>query len=115
MFDIDQEHPEYAANKGVWKKYRDLYVGGEQFKTRAQEYLIRRQKEPRDVYGERLGRVFYENYIGSIVDWYASTLFRREPVLTFECSNEPGKEFFSGLVEDVDRKGTSLADFFRLQ
>ena len=33
---------------------------------------------------ERLTRVFYENYVGSIVDWYAATLFRREPVLTFE-------------------------------
>jgi len=115
MFDIDQEHPEYAAKKGVWKQYRDLYVGGEQLKTRAQDYLIRRQKEPRDVYGERLGRVFYENYIGSIVDWYASTLFRREPVLTFEGSNDGARTFFADLVDDVDRKGTALSDFFRAQ
>src|SRR5262245_1701088 len=103
MFDIDQEHPEYAARKSVWRKYHDLYVGGEQFKSRAQQYLIRRQREPGDVYGERLGRVFYENYIGSIVDWYAATLFRREPVLTFEGNNEAAKAFFAALVDDVDR------------
>jgi len=35
------------------------------------EYLIRRHKEPNDIYAERLSRVFYENYIGSIIDWYA--------------------------------------------
>jgi hypothetical protein len=115
VFDIDQEHPEYSARKATWKKYRDLYVGGEQIRANAQEYLVRRQREPGDVYGERLSRVFYENYIGSIVDWYAATLFRREPALTFMGTNEPAKAFYSELVEDVDRKGTSLADFFRQQ
>jgi hypothetical protein len=115
VFDIDREHPEYITRKHVWKKYRDLYVGGEQFRNCAQEYLIRRQREGGDVYLERLSRVFYENYIGSIVDWYAATLFRREPVLTFEGKNDGGKQFFSALVEDADRKGSSLTDFFRRQ
>ena len=109
-FDIDQEHPEYTARKAAWRKYRDLYAGGEQFKANAAEYLIRRQREPGDVYAERLSRVFYENYVGSIVDWYAATLFRREPVLGFEGSSESGKKFFAALVDDVDRKGTVLAD-----
>lgn len=115
MFDIDREHPEYVARKQMWKRYRDLYVGGEQFRMNAQEYLVRRQREPGDVYAERLVRVFYENYIGSIVDWYAATLFRREPVLTFDGKNEAAEKFFSALVEDVDRKGTHLNDFFRRQ
>jgi hypothetical protein len=115
VFDVDREHPEYVAYKRVWKKYRDLYVGGEQFRNAAQEYLIRRQREPAAVYSERVLRVFYENYIGSIVDWYGATLFRREPVLTFDGKNEAGKAFFGALVDDVDRKGTSLNDFFRQQ
>jgi hypothetical protein len=59
--------------------------------------------------------VFYENYIGSIVDWYAATVFRTEPVLTFGGTNEPAQKFFSAFVEDTDRKGTPLADFFRRQ
>jgi len=113
--DIDREHPHYKARKAVWKQYRDLYAGGEQFKVNAQHYLIRRQREPGDVYAERLSRVFYENYLGSIVDWYAATLFRREPVMTFEGKNERAKQFFGELVEDVDLKGTALADFFRRQ
>jgi hypothetical protein len=113
MFDIDREHPEYVARKRTWKKYRDLYVGGEQLQINAQDYLIRRQREPGDVYAERLSRVFYENYIGSIVDWYSSTLFRREPVLAFEGNNDSGKAFFSALVEDADRRGTHFNDFFR--
>jgi hypothetical protein len=55
--------------------------------------------------------VFYENYIGSIVDWYAATLFSTEPTLTFSGSNG----FYAELVGDVDRKGTELADFWRSQ
>jgi hypothetical protein len=114
-FDINLEHPEYAARKAALRKYRDLYAGGEQFKANASEYLIRRQREPGEVYAERLSRVFYENYVGSIVDWYAATLFRREPVITFEGNQGPAKTFFAELVEDADRRGTSLADFFRRQ
>ncbi len=115
MFDIDREHPDYKSQRQVWQKYRDLYVGGEQFKANAGRYLISRQREPGDVYQERLSRVFYENYVGSIVDWYAATLFRREPVMEFEGKNEPARKFFGELVEDVDRTGTALADFFRKQ
>ena len=66
MVNIDREHPEYAAKKAMWKKYRDLYAGGEQIRENAFEYLVRRHKEPNDIYAERLSRVFYENYIGSI-------------------------------------------------
>ncbi len=113
--DIDREHPQYKARREVWRCYRDLYVGGEQFKLNAPRHLIPRQKEPGDVYRERVSRVFYENYIGSIVDWYAATLFRREPVLTFEGTNQQGQSFFGEFIEDVDRKGTALADFLRKQ
>lgn len=115
MFNIDQEHPEYTALKATWNKYRDLYVGGEQLKANAGQYLIRRGKEPGDVYAERLNRVFYENYIGSIVDWYAATLFRREPSITFLGGSEAGRHFFGELVENADRRGKSLADLCRSQ
>ena len=115
MFDIDREHPEYKLRKQVLRQYRDLYSGGEQLRLRAQHYLVRRQREPGDVYAERLSRVFYENYIGSIVDWYAATLFHRDPALTFEGENEAAKQFYASLVEDVDRRGTKLSDFWRQQ
>jgi hypothetical protein len=114
-FDIDQEHPEYAVKKAAWRRYRDLYAGGEQFRVNAAEYLIPRQREPGEVYAERLCRIFYENYVGSIVDWYAATLFRREPAITFEGNDDASRTFFSAMVEDCDRRGTSLADFFRRQ
>lgn len=113
MNEIDREHPEYKHNKLMWRAYRDLYVGGHQFKMRAAEYLLKRQKEPLDVYSERLYRVFYENYIGSIVDWYGATLFRREPSLQFEGGSEISQRFFAQLSDDCDCRGTTLSNFFR--
>ena len=115
MTNINREHPEYAASKGMWRRYRDLYAGGERLRASAPEYLVRRHKEPGSVYQERLARVFYENYIGSIVDWYAATLLRREPVLTFEGNDQAAKSFYSLLSDDCDVKGTSLSEFFRQQ
>jgi hypothetical protein len=114
-FDINHEHPEYSGRRAMWSRYRDLYVGGEQFIANADRYLVRRQKEPGDVYSERLSRSFYENYVGSIVDWYTATLFRREPVLTLEGTNERARHFFSEFIEDCDLKGTNLAECFRRQ
>src|ERR1700689_1440158 len=115
MFDINREHPDYVLRRVMWRRYRDLYLGGEHFRLRVQDYLVPRQREPGDVYAERLSRVFYENYIGSIVDWEAATLFRQEPVITFGGQNEAGRKFYEELVEDADRKGTHLNDFFRRQ
>jgi Domain of unknown function (DUF4055) len=113
MHKIEREHPTYVANQAMWRTYKDLYVGGERFRRVAGKYLVQRNKEPVEVYGERLARVFYENYTGSIIDWYAATLMRREPVLTLEGPNESGRAFFNHFMEDCDRKGTNLSEFYR--
>lgn len=113
MREIDEEHPDYRDRKAMWRRYRHLYAGGEELRTNASEYLVTRQKESPQVYQERLDQVFYENYAGSIIDWYSSTLFRREPVLVLEGNNDPGRQFFCDLADDCDLKGTALSDFFR--
>jgi hypothetical protein len=112
---IEQEHPDYTAKSRMWRRYRDLYAGGEQFRGNASEYLLRRQKEPIEVYQERLARVFYENYLGSIVDWYTATLVRREPILEFAGTNERAKDFFARFVQNCDLRGTTLTQFFKQQ
>lgn len=112
---IEQEHPDFAARARMWRRYRDLYAGGEQFRRNAAEYLLRRQKEPLEVYQERLERVFYENYLGSIIDWYTATLVRREPVLEFAGNNEPAKDFYARFVQNCDLRGTTLTQFYKQQ
>jgi hypothetical protein len=113
METINREHPDYTARKAMWKRYKDLYAGGEQFRLNAQEYLLSRQKEPWPVYQERLSRVFYENYVGSIIDWYAATLMRREPVVQFEGGDAGARKFYNLLSDDCDLRGTNLSEYFR--
>jgi hypothetical protein len=113
MKEIDFEHAEYRRKKPLWQMYRNLYKGGEELKSHAGDYLVRRQKEPVGVYQERLGQVFYENYIGSIIDWYTASVFRRPPVILPEGGAENGRRFLSGFIENCDRRGTPLAEFFR--
>jgi hypothetical protein len=113
MENINREHPEYVARRAIWMQYKDLYAGGEELRTHASEYLVRRHKEPGEIYMERLGRTFYQNYIGSIIDWYAATLMRCEPMLLFGGSDGAAKDFYSVLSDDCDFKGTSLSEFFR--
>ncbi len=110
---IDREHPEYTANKGMWRRYRDLYVGGEQLRRRAADYLVRRHKEPGDIYLERLTRVFYQNYIGSIIDWYAATLMHAAPTILLEGGDSAAQSYYSVLSNDCDLKGTCLTEFLR--
>jgi hypothetical protein len=110
---INREHPEYASRKTMWRRYRDLYAGGEQLREHASQYLARRHREPNEIYAERLNRVFYQNYIGSIVDWYAATLMRRAPVVTFEGMGAWAKRFYAEFSSDCDFKGTTLTEFFR--
>jgi len=113
MTEINREHSDFKRQRNMRIMYRDLYAGGQQFKNRAAEYLLRRQKEPLDVYGERLHRVFYENYIGSIVDWYASTLFRRQLSLQLEGGLAGARDFLTRFAGDADLQGTSLSSFIR--
>jgi hypothetical protein len=110
---INREHPEYVARKEMWRQYKDLYAGGEQLRQNASHYLVRRHKEPGAIYEERLSRVFYENYTGSIIDWYGATLMRREPVMLFEGSNPNAKKYYDLLADDCDLKGTNLTEFFQ--
>ncbi len=97
----------------MWRRYWDFYAGGEQLRRNAALYLVRRQKEPSDVYAERLSRVFYENYLGSCVDWYAAALFRSRPALQFRTPDPAARDFYASFVEDADRRRTGLFEMVR--
>jgi uncharacterized membrane protein len=109
---LEREHPDHTVRKIMWKRYADLYTGGEVMRLNAQAYLPKRQKEPAEVYYERLSRVFYENYLGSIIDWYAATLLRTEPLVTLgELDQE--ESFYNLFLDDCDLSGTDFVEFFR--
>jgi hypothetical protein len=109
---LDREHPDYAVRKIMWRRYADLYAGGEVMRVNAGDYLPKRQKEPAEVYYERLSRVFYENFLGSIIDWYAATLLRTEPMIALNEQEQPDS-FYLTFLDDCDQAGTDFVEFFR--
>jgi hypothetical protein len=113
LIDILKEHPDYRFWKSNLELYADLYAGGAQLKSKSEQYLYRRLREPAEIYQERLNRSFYENHIGSIVDWFASTLFRREPVITVNTASQKQSAFYRDFLNDCDNNGTSITDFCR--
>lgn len=44
---LNTEHSRYRDRKDMWRRYWDFYVGGEQIRRNAGQYLTRRQKELR--------------------------------------------------------------------
>lgn len=107
------ESEEYQSWKPVLETYTDLYSGGAQFKAKAQKYLYRRHREPGEIFQERSDRAFYENYIGSIIDWYASTLFRREAIITISEASDQEAKFYFSFLQNCDKNGSNISDFFR--
>lgn len=110
---LDREHPEYRDRREMWQRHWDFYAGGEQLRRNAGLYLVRRQKEPNDVYAERISRVFYENYLGSCIDWYAATLFRSRPSISFRTPIPQVEQFYTDFAGNCDCRGSSLAEIAR--
>ncbi len=110
---LNAEHARYRDRKEMWSRYWDFYVGGEQLRRNAARYLVRRQKEPGDVYSERLTRVFYENYLGSCIDWFAAALFRSQPGLIVQSADANVRSFYADFVEDCDCRGSGLLETAR--
>ena len=41
MQPIEAEHPQFVARRSMYRKYRDLYTGGELIRQNAADYLMR--------------------------------------------------------------------------
>lgn len=112
---LQRQHPEFTHKSSIWRQYRLLYEGGHKFNAAADELLHKRRSEPGDVYGERLSRVFYENYIGACIDWYAATIFRRPPSILISTEDATTEQFYREFLSDCDQCGLGLAELAKRQ
>lgn len=101
---LEKEHPSYVKAAPRYKRWRDLYVGGESVEKG--EYLVQHPYETEKQFKIRKDRAAYRNYAAPIVDVFTASLWRAEPVREFEGSAlEP-------IMADVDRGGNATDDFF---
>ena len=121
---LDRKHPIWREQNIAWDDYEVLHAGGMRIEKEASRFLAKRAKEPDDVYRARLKKFTYTNLVGTILGWYQSKLFRRNPEIDIARLDEMGKalegelpvdqqKFFKRFMENADRKGTSFTDVWR--
>lgn len=104
---LNAPHPEHARNRETWEHVELLKCSGAHLKANADRFLVKRTKEPNDVYQERLSLFVDDGILGSIIGWYVAKLFRKDPAI----NNVTGEQWDRFLL-NVDRKGTGIVQFF---
>lgn len=105
---LDAQSQEYEKFKEAWVRYEHFYLGGEDLRRHVTLYLMKRQKEPPEVFLERATRASYRNYLGTIIDWYGAALFRQAPQI-----QTPSDEFYAEFLADADLCGCSFVEYLR--
>lgn len=116
---LKQKHPDYDAD--TWQEILDLYAGGYQLQKRAGMYLPRLAGENELRYQDRLKCAAYIGYLGQIADYFKSSLFSQDLVVTeapdAKNPNTPGgksdTKFYSAFAHNADLAGNPFAAVMR--
>jgi len=106
---IDNVHPDYAANIANWRLYSDSYNGGAQYRNG--EYLMKYQLETASEYYTRLEETPLENHCRRVIDSYTSFIYGATIEREYgSIENNPNLVPF---LEDADMEGRSFSQFMR--
>ena len=113
--DLNQLHP--STNPARRAELEALYDGAEKLERLYGTLLPRREREREQRYQTRLKEAQYRNYLGPIIDYFASMLFVSRTVSKAKGENgepieDPG-EYWTEFREDCDRGGTDVDDLFK--
>ncbi|MFQ5410416.1 MAG: hypothetical protein ACE5FI_18560 [Anaerolineales bacterium] len=112
--DLRSTSPYYDAGK--IQRYQALYCGGDLFRNKIDQFLIKRRSEERqikglasvDMFRERAKWAQYINRAGGLIDWFRAAVFP-DLRLTVENAEDERAEYWLGLNEDADGRGRPLA------
>ena len=108
---LNKRSPEHQLYSEAWEAFELLASGGIRLRQAAQNFLVRAPRELVDVYAERVRRLTYQNILGTVLGWYTSQLWRRNPQINIKPDGaDPWYKEFLG---DCDRTATSYSDFHR--
>jgi hypothetical protein len=108
--DIEKTNPAYDADK--ISNYDALYEGGDKFRDKIDQFLIKRKsdKANHDDYKLRASRAPYCNHAGGLIDWLTAAVFRDEPAFVVdESASDATKDYWNGLNEDANGLGWNLS------
>lgn len=103
---VQTTHPLYEKRKRQWQTVRDCIEGEDAIKSKNELYLPRALGLDQPQYDAYKQRARWVNYTGRTLDGLHGLIFRRDPVI--QASDE-FKD--SGILDDIDRRGTSIYQF----
>ena len=103
---LETKCPDYVLYKNEWLNLELLNEAGSALResTQLQGILVRRPKEPQEIYNARVAGFTYQPILPSITGWYTSKLFERNAEITGLSPDE----FWVDFKNDCDRNGASL-------
>jgi len=112
---LDSEHPEYTQRKKALADIEILYEGGYRFKAVPEKFLIKRAREPKDVYAERCKVATYQNIIKAVIGYYTTAMFR-DPVSFLYRDNgaelaAQQADWYTQFGKNCNQGGERLQDF----
>jgi hypothetical protein len=118
---LRQRHDDYRRDSGTWQELLDLYAGGYQLAANAKSYIYQLANESDTRYADRLKAAAYIGYLGQIVDYFVSSLFSQDLVVTeapdaADPTTPGGKSdaaFYSAFAHDADLAGNPFAAVIR--
>jgi len=106
---LDVKHIEWRMYNMTWIILQLLREGGDMLRQNAQLLLAPRPKEDPSVYNARIKRITYQNIIANAGGWYEAEMFKTAPRIEMQ-----GDEY-DNFLQDCDRTGRSLVDFYRTE
>ena len=76
---LDRRSDEWKMYHTMLDRLWAIYCGGLEMQAMAEQFLIRRAKEPAEVFQSRIANFQYHNHAGTATDWYVSALFQKPP------------------------------------
>ena len=104
---VIQEHPDYKPAAAKWQKYLDLYQSNDVYR-----FIHKHLRESDEMWKQRVERAFYDNYVASVVDLFASYVFA-SPISRF-VPQSLNQLLNNEVYKDADRSGTTFDSFMRL-
>lgn len=103
---IDSLHPDYVKRSKQWKLIRDCVEGHDVIKAAGEEYLPRAEGMSDREYAAYKKRAEWNDFTSKHLESMHGMILRKNVVI--ECSDEFRS---SGLLENIDRKGTNIYQF----
>jgi hypothetical protein len=111
---LNQRHPGCDLDRAA--DLRALYDGDQLLEKRLTRFLFQRDRETAERYTLRKREWQYRNYVGPIIDYFASMLFTSRPISKAKREGEdvpdPG-DYYAYFRDDCDRNGTDIDAFFK--